>query len=55
MRVYANKTIMNLWAYAKLAATLAVLFVLVSQAMKIWADEPAVQRLKELTEVVKPK
>ncbi|MEM9009031.1 MAG: hypothetical protein AAGE59_36675 [Cyanobacteria bacterium P01_F01_bin.86] len=55
MRVYANKFILNLWAYAKLAAALALLFVVISQAMKIWEDEPAVQQIKEFTERIQPK
>ena len=55
MRVYTNQTIMNLWAYAKLAITVTVLFVLASQALKIWGDEPALRQIKELTESVQSK
>ncbi|MEL6382713.1 MAG: hypothetical protein AAFQ89_09605 [Cyanobacteria bacterium J06626_18] len=55
MRVYTNRTILNLWAYAKLAIAVAVLFFLASQALKIWGDEPALRQIKELTESVQPK
>lgn len=52
MRVHTNSFLMNLWDYAKLAAGIAVLFLLVSQAFKIWGDEPALKQIKELTEEV---
>lgn len=52
MRVYTNQIIRNLWAYVSLIAMIAVLFMLVSYAMKIWSDEPAVQQLQELKEDV---
>ncbi|MEM0979343.1 MAG: hypothetical protein AAGH78_03620 [Cyanobacteria bacterium P01_H01_bin.58] len=52
MRVYTNQPLRALWAYGKFAATVLVLFVLASQAVKIWGNEPAVKELKELTEQV---
>lgn len=54
MRVYTNRTVSSLWSYLKLGITLAVLFVLASQAVKFLEDEPAVQQLKQLIETAQP-
>jgi hypothetical protein len=50
MRVYTNRAMADLWSYAKLAATLAVLFVVVSQAAKLWRNDPNLQEFRNLTE-----
>ncbi|MEO1094326.1 MAG: hypothetical protein AAFX01_05445 [Cyanobacteria bacterium J06638_28] len=55
MRVYTNQPLRALWAYGKFAATLLVLFILASQAVKMWSNEPAVQDLKDLAEQVQGK
>jgi hypothetical protein len=52
MRVYTNRAMADLWSYAKLAATLAVLFVVVSQAAKLWRNDPNLQEFRNLTEEV---
>jgi len=48
MRVYTNSTVRNLISYGKLFLGLVVLFVLLSQAIKIWGNDPSVQELKNL-------
>ncbi|MBE7380885.1 MAG: hypothetical protein F6J95_005695 [Leptolyngbya sp. SIO1E4] len=52
MRVYTNQFVRNLWAYTKLAATIVVLYVVISQSAQIWSDEPAIQQFKDLVEKV---
>lgn len=48
MRVYTNQTLVTLWAYIKFAAVLGVLFVLVSQGLKVWQNDPNLQEIREL-------
>lgn len=48
MRVYTNQTLVTLWAYVKFAAVLGVLFVLVSQGLKVWQNDPNLQEIREL-------
>ncbi|MEB3268631.1 MAG: hypothetical protein VKJ09_08840 [Leptolyngbya sp.] len=50
MRIYTNRALADLWSYLKLAATLAVLFVIVSQAVKLWQNDPSLQELRNLTQ-----
>ena len=52
MRVYTNQAMADLWSYAKLAATLAVLFVVVSQAARLWRNDANLQEIQNLTEQV---
>ena len=52
MRVYTNRAMADLWSYVKLAATLAILFVIVSQAAKLWRSDANLQELRNLTEQV---
>jgi len=54
MRVYTNPALRNLIAYAKLAAAIAIVFVVVSQAIRIWGNEPALQEIRNLTEQAQP-
>lgn len=42
----------DLWSYAKLAATLAILFVIVSQVARLWRSDSNLQELRNLTEQV---
>ena len=55
MRIYTNQLFRNIWAYTKFAATLAVLYVLISQAANLWGDEPAMEPLQNLMEKVQRK
>jgi len=48
MRVYTNSTFRHLLNYGKLLLGVVVLFVLLSQAMKIWGNDPALQELRNL-------
>ncbi|MGF1458395.1 MAG: hypothetical protein ACFBSG_05145 [Leptolyngbyaceae cyanobacterium] len=48
MRVYTNSTIRSLVSYSKLLIGVAILFVALNQAMKIWGDDPAIQEIKNL-------
>ena len=48
MRVYTNSTFRNLLNYGKLLLGVVVLFVLLSQALKIWGNDPALQELRNL-------
>ena len=48
MRVYTNPALRNLLNYGKLLLGVVVLFVLLSQALRIWGDDPALQELKNL-------
>jgi hypothetical protein len=48
MRVYTNSTVRNLINYGKFFVGLVVLFVLLSQAVKIWNNDPALQDLRNL-------
>lgn len=48
MRVYTNSTLRSVMNYGKALIGLVVLFVLLSQAVKIWGDDPAVREIKNL-------
>lgn len=48
MRVYTDTAIRNVINYGKLFLGLAVLFVLLSQAVKIWGNDPSLQELRNL-------
>lgn len=48
MRVYTNPKIRHLINYGKFFVGLIVLFVLLSQAVKIWNNDPALQELRNL-------
>jgi len=48
MRVYTNSTFRHLLNYGKLLLGVVVLFVLLSQALKIWRNDPALQELRNL-------
>ncbi len=54
MRVYTNQPLRIVWSYTKFALTVAVLFVLASQAFKVWSNEPAVKDLQQIMETVQP-
>ena len=49
MRVYTNSTMRNLISYGKLFLGLIILFVLFSQAIRIWQTDPALQEIRNLT------
>ncbi len=48
MRIYTNRTLSALWSYLQLAATVAVLFVIVSQAVKMWGNDTNFQQIQNL-------
>lgn len=48
MRVYTSPALRHLINYGKLLFGIVVLFVLLSQALRIWGDDPALQELKNL-------
>ena len=48
MRVYTNSALRNAVSVAKLAAGLAVLGVLLFQAVKIWGNDPVIQNIQNL-------
>lgn len=50
MRVYTNSSLRNLISYGKLFLGLVVLFMLLSQAVKMWGNDPALQELRNLTQ-----
>jgi len=48
MRVYTSSSLRNLVNYGKLFLGVVVLLVLLSQALRIWGDDPALQELRNL-------
>lgn len=48
MRVYTDATFRNVVGYGKLLLGLVVLMVLLSQAWKIWGNDPAIQEIRNL-------
>ena len=48
MRVYTNSTVRNLINYGKFFVGLVVLLVLLSQAVKVWNNDPSLQELRNL-------
>jgi hypothetical protein len=54
MRVYTNRALAEIWSYAKLAATLAILVLIVTQAVKLWGNDANLEQIKNLTEQAQP-
>ncbi|WP_008314056.1 hypothetical protein [Leptolyngbya sp. PCC 6406] len=50
MRIYTNRTLAALWSYLQLAATAAILFVIVSQAVKLWGNDTNLEQIQNLIE-----
>ncbi len=48
MRVYTDDGTRKLISYLKLGLGVVVLLVLLSQAIKIWSNDPAIQELRNL-------
>ncbi|MEM6839487.1 MAG: hypothetical protein AAF609_21925 [Cyanobacteria bacterium P01_C01_bin.120] len=48
MRVYTDTTLQAIIGYGKLLLGVVILVVMLSQAMRIWGNDPAVQQIKEL-------
>ncbi|MEM1308440.1 MAG: hypothetical protein AAF892_02495 [Cyanobacteria bacterium P01_D01_bin.71] len=48
MRVYMDATFRAAVSYGKLLLGLAILAVVLSQAVKIWGNDPAVQEIRNL-------
>lgn len=48
MRVYTSPVLRHVINYGKLLLGVVVLFVLLSQALRIWGNDPALQELKNL-------
>jgi hypothetical protein len=48
MRVYTDSGLQKLFNYAKLGIGLIIFFVLLSQAVRIWNNDPALQEVRQL-------
>ena len=48
MRVYTSPVLRNLISCGKLCLGLALLVVVLSQAVRIWGDDPALQEIRNL-------
>jgi hypothetical protein len=51
MRVYTNSAVRALVSYGKLFVGLAIVFVVLSQAAKLWGDDPAIQEIRNLLQL----
>jgi hypothetical protein len=54
MRVYTDSGLQKLFNYAKLGIGLIIFFVLLSQAVRIWNNDPALQEVRQLLTPNKP-
>ncbi|HEY9889483.1 MAG TPA: hypothetical protein V6D02_13850 [Candidatus Obscuribacterales bacterium] len=51
MRVYTTPTMRSLIGYGKLLLGLAILVIFLTQAVKVWSNDPT---LKELNNLIQP-
>jgi hypothetical protein len=56
MRVHTNRPLAIFGSYLKLGLSLAILYVIASQAFKYWQQDPGIQQIQQLnqTETVQP-
>ncbi|MGD1906915.1 MAG: hypothetical protein ACFB0C_13090 [Leptolyngbyaceae cyanobacterium] len=56
MRVYTSSNLAIFGSYLKLGLSLAIIYVIGSQAFKYWQQDPGVQQLQQLnqTETAQP-
>lgn len=54
MRVHTSPMLRNIFNYGKLFLGLVLLYVVLSQAVRIWGDSPALQEIRNLLQTEQP-